>query len=77
MTTIQRRLSSAKEQQATSFDKSIDQLLDLFCDEIRLELKNTMTEKEEELANGKGKEVIQHFIEFKMVGFKQKFMKNV
>jgi len=73
MSTIERRLISAKEQQAVSFDKSINQVLDLFCDEIKLELRKVIAEKESELAAGKGKEIIQHFVDFKMVGFKQKF----
>lgn len=75
MSTIERRLISAKEQQALSFDKSINQVLELFCDEIKTELKKVIVEKEDELAAGKGQEVIQHFVDFKMVGFKQKFLK--
>lgn len=76
MSTIANRLSSAKEQQMNSFDKSVNQILDLFCDEMRAELKKLIVEREEDLKEGKGKEIIQYFIDYQMVSFKQKCMQH-
>lgn len=71
---VQKRIESTKEQQAQCFNKMLNIFTKIIFDEIKTDLELLVSENEDDLDRGKGKHLLNKYIEYQLTETRKKFI---